>query len=78
MNLVTRKFTIQDGSTIRFNGDVMNTDLNVHGLYTTKASLSNLLADGSAGNRRTVNCGITITGRLSNPEMTHRHRWMQP
>ena len=69
MNLVTRKFTIQDGSTIRFNGDVMNTDLNVHGLYTTKASLSNLLADGSAGNRRTVNCGITITGRLSNPEM---------
>lgn len=69
MNLVTRKFTIQDGSTIRFNGDVMNTDLNVHGLYTTKASLSNLLADGSAGNRRTVNCGITITGRLSNPEV---------
>ncbi len=69
MNLVTRKFTIQDGSTIRFNGDVMSTDLNVHGLYTTKASLSNLLADGSAGNRRTVNCGINITGRLSNPEV---------
>ena len=70
MNLVTRKFTIQDGSTIRFNGDVMNTDLNVHGLYTTKASLSNLLADGSASNRRTVNCGITITGKLSNPEVS--------
>ncbi len=70
MNLVTRKFSIQDGSTIRFNGDVMNTDLNVTGLYTTKASLSNLLADGSAGSRRTVNCGIHITGRLSNPEVS--------
>ena len=70
MNLVTRKFTIQDGSTIRFNGDVMNTDLNVTGLYTTKANLSTLLADGNAGNRRTVNCGIHITGKLSNPEVS--------
>ena len=70
MNLVSRKFTIQDGSTIRFNGDIWDTDLDVKGLYTTKASLSNLIADGSAGNRRTVNCGIDITGRLSNPEVS--------
>ena len=69
MKLVSRKFTIQDGSTIRFNGDVMNTDLDVYGLYTTKASLAALIADESAMSRRTVNCGIHITGRLSNPEV---------
>ena len=70
MNLVTRKFTIQDGSTIRFNGDVWDTDLKVRGLYVTKASLANLIADETATSRRTVNCYIDITGRLSNPEVT--------
>lgn len=70
MNLVTRKFAIQDGSTIRFNGDVWDTDLNVRGLYATKASLANLIADETATSRRTVNCYIDISGRLSNPEVT--------
>ncbi len=69
MNLVSRDFTIQDGSSVRFNGDVMNTDLNVNGLYVTKASLYNLTADESATSRRTVNCGISITGKLRNPEL---------
>ena len=69
MNLVSRDFEIQDGSSVRFNGDVMNTDLNVSGLYVTKASLYNLTADESATSRRTVNCGIHITGKLRNPEL---------
>ncbi len=69
MSLVSRDFTIQDGSSVRFNGDVMDTDLNVHGLYVTKASLYNLTADESASTRRTVNCGIDITGKLRNPEL---------
>ena len=69
MNLVSRDFTIQDGSSVRFNGDVMDTDLNVQGLYVTKASLYNLTADESATTRRTVNCGIDITGKLRNPEL---------
>ena len=69
MNLVSRDFTIQDGSSVRFNGEVMNTDLNVNGLYVTKASLYNLTADESATSRRTVNCGISITGKLSNPQL---------
>ena len=69
MSLVSRDFTIQDGSSVRFNGDVMDTDLNVKGLYVTKASLYNLTADESATTRRTVNCGIDITGKLRNPEL---------
>ncbi len=69
MNLVKRDFTIQDGSTVRFNGDVWDTDLNVKGLYITKASLSNLIASDAALTRRTVNCGINITGKMRNPEL---------
>ena len=67
MNLVTRDFNIQEGSSIRFNGEVMNTDLDVHGRYVTKANLSTLLSDESSSSRRTVNCGIDITGKLSDP-----------
>ena len=74
MNLVSRDFTIQDGSSVRFNGPVNETDLNVKGLYITKASLDNLItsdsAESSSGSgRRTVNCGIDISGKLSNPEV---------
>lgn len=68
MNLVSRDFELRDGSTIRFNGDIMNSDLDIDGLYTTKTSLSNLLAD-STSTRRTVNCGIHITDKLRNPKI---------
>ena len=73
MNIVNRDFTIQDGSSVRFNGPVNETDLNVKGLYVTKASLANLVpsesSDAAGSGRRTVNCGIDITGKLSNPEL---------
>ena len=75
LNLVSRNFTIQDGSSIRFNGDIWDTDLNVMGRYTTKANLSNLLTsydeESSAGvsSRHTVYCGINISGKIRNPEV---------
>ena len=76
LNLVTRKFSIQEGSTVRFNGEVMDTDLDVKGIYVTKASLSNLLPSyydtdksTSSSSRRTVNCGINISGKMRNPEV---------
>ena len=69
LNLVSRDFTIQEGSSVHFNGDMWDTDLNVNGLYTTKASLANLIADENAVTRRTVNCGISITDKLRNPQI---------
>ena len=68
-SLVNRDFTIRDGSAVRFNGDIMNTDLDVDGVYTTKAPLSNLIADSTSVSRRTVECGIHITEKLSEPQV---------
>ena len=68
MNLVSRDFALENGSSIRFNGDIMDSDLDINGLYVTKTSLSNLLAD-STSTRRTVNCGIHITDKLRNPKI---------
>ena len=70
MGLVSRDFSIQDGSSVRFNGDVWDTDLNVDGIYSTKTSLASLISDENATNRRTVNCMINLSEKLRNPRMS--------
>ena len=71
LDLVTRDFSIRDGSSIRFNGDVMDSDLNVTGVYSTKAALSTLLSSSASadGVRRQVDCIINITDKLRNPQI---------
>lgn len=70
LGIVNKTFEIIDGSNIHFNGDIMQSSLDIDAVYKCKATLSNLLSDlNSVDNRREVNCGIEITGRLSNPEI---------
>ena len=50
----------------------MESELDVTGVYTTKADISNLLSSSVAGegsSRRTVNCKIGITDKLRNPQV---------
>ena len=71
MGLVSRDFVIQDGSSIRFNGDIMESSLDINALYKTKASLSTLIADTtSVANRRNVECGISISDKIINPRLS--------
>ena len=71
IGLVSRDFEIQDGSSVRFNGDIMESTLDIDAIYKTKASLSTLIADTtSVANRRTVECGINITEKISNPRLS--------
>jgi len=71
MGLVGRDFTIQDGSSIRFNGDIMESTLDINAVYRTKASISTLISDTtSVANRRIVDCGISIKDKLSNPQLS--------
>jgi hypothetical protein len=70
LGLVSREFNIQNGSSISFSGDIMQSSLDIDAIYNTKASLSTLLADeSSVGTRRNVECGIKITEKLSNPSL---------
>ena len=71
LGVATRDFDIKDGSTIKFNGDVMDSDLDIKAVYTTKASLSGLIADTtSVGSRRTVECTLSIYDKLRNPQLS--------
>ena len=71
MGLVGRDFTIQDGSSIRFSGDIMESTLDINAIYKTKASISTLISDTtSVANRRLVDCGISIKDKLKNPQLS--------
>ena len=71
LNIARRDFNIQDGSTVKFNGDIMDSDLNINALYRTKASIGTLIADTtSVSSRRTVECGIGITDKIRNPRIS--------
>ncbi|MBR6415640.1 MAG: translocation/assembly module TamB domain-containing protein [Bacteroidales bacterium] len=70
MGIAKRDFEIQDGSTIHFSGDVMDSDLDINGIYRTKASIGTLISDTTSTSRRTIDCGIAITGKLSSPEVS--------
>lgn len=71
MDIAKRDFTISDGSSVRFNGDVMDSDLNINGIYSTKASVATLIADTTTvAARRLVNCGIGVSGKLREPKLS--------
>ncbi len=69
MDIAEKDFSIQDGSSIKFNGDIQDSDLDITALYSTKASLSSLIADStSVSTRRTVDCGIRVYDKLKDPQ----------
>ncbi|PKP06241.1 MAG: hypothetical protein CVU10_01360 [Bacteroidetes bacterium HGW-Bacteroidetes-5] len=68
---IERDFTVQEGGSIGFNGDIMKTNLNLTANYKTKASVNTLIADtSSVANRRTVDCQINMSGPLMNPRLS--------
>lgn len=68
--VANKEFSVLDGSSIKFNGDIMDSDLNLDARYNVKTSLSSLIADTtSVSTRRNVECGISITDKLRNPKL---------
>ena len=68
--IVSKNFNIENGSSIKFGGDVMNSELDINATYTLRTSINRLLADtSSVATRRTVNCGIRISDKLSSPKV---------
>ena len=70
MNIASKDFTVLDGSSIKFNGDIMDSDLSITARYSLRTSLASLIADTtSVSTRRNVNCELAISGKLRNPEL---------
>ncbi len=68
--LLERDFSIEESSSVRFNGDILESELDITATYKLKTSLSTLISDTlSVNTRRTVECGIQISDRLRNPRI---------
>jgi len=72
-NVINKKFDIQRGGTIEWNGDPEVATVNLNAIYRLKASLSELFATTQENTGYTqripVMCKINLTKNLSNPEI---------
>lgn len=69
LGIAKKDFAIQEGSTVRFSGDIMDSDLDINAVYRTKASIGTLIADTTSTARRTVECGIAISDKIRSPQI---------
>jgi len=73
-NVINKKFEIQRGGTIQWNGDPMDATVNLNAIYHLKASLSELFASNVYENkdfaqRLPVLCKINLSNSLNNPDI---------
>ncbi|MBQ9661019.1 MAG: translocation/assembly module TamB domain-containing protein [Bacteroidales bacterium] len=66
--LLSKGFSIQRGSSVKFGGDIMNTELNITANYELRTALDALVGMETSS-RRQVLCGINITDRLRAPQL---------
>lgn len=65
---MSKTFSVERGSSVKFGGDIMNTELDITATYGLRTSLDPLLSSGS-NTRRQVNCLINVTDRLRAPQV---------
>ena len=73
-NVINKKFEIQRGGTIQWNGDPTNATIDLNAIYRLRASLSELLEDQpdnpvNYDQRIPVMCKIALSRNLSNPDI---------
>jgi len=68
--IFSKDFEIQNGSSIKFGGDILNSELDLNAIYSLHTSLNAIVTDSSSiATRRLVECGIGISGGLRDPQI---------
>lgn len=72
-NLINKRFTIQQGSYLSWNGDPVDAEIEMNAIYKLKASLSSLFGDTTQTYKRRipVDCNIHLSGKLLKPEIQY-------
>ncbi|MFO7852851.1 MAG: translocation/assembly module TamB domain-containing protein [Bacteroidota bacterium] len=66
-NIFNKRFIVEEGGTISWNGDIMDANIDVKAIYKLKASLEDLFQDEAYAERIPVECHLNISGQLANP-----------
>ncbi len=77
-NLINKRFKINQGGTIRWNGDPYNAQINLEAIYTTRAQLSTLkdpnssldITDPKLNSRTPVEVYLKMKGELMQPDLS--------
>ena len=67
--ILSKTFSVQRGSSVRFGGDIMNTQLDITANYNLRTTLDALVGGDTMASRRQVNCAIHVSDRLSAPKI---------
>ncbi|WP_188459613.1 translocation/assembly module TamB domain-containing protein [Psychroflexus planctonicus] len=81
-NLVSRKFQIAEGSSIKWSGDPLNADLDIRAIYNIKTSASSLMASQTSSASSNVqnqyrqqlpfNVYLDVGGEINAPELNFK------
>lgn len=66
-DVFARRFTIQEGGSLIWDGNPINAQLNIPAIYRTRASSSGLPDNFSTNNQIPVNVLLNVTGRVLTP-----------
>lgn len=68
-NVINRKFKIEQGGTLTWNGDIYSALVDLNAVYTLRTSISDLLPTTTQGDTRRipVDCRINLSKKLFNP-----------
>jgi hypothetical protein len=72
LNILNKKFTIEKGGLITWNGDPSDALINIKALYATQPSLYDLMGESNSSNFKSfvpVECVLHISNKLTNPNI---------
>ena len=71
-NFITKKFDIQKGSNIKWNGNVYKAIIDIEAVYKQRASVRPIYPADSSGKRYPVECKLFMKNKLEIPDITYR------
>lgn len=66
-NILNKRFVVDQGGTISWNGPVDDAEINLKAIYKTKASLYDIMPEDWLKERIPVECYLILSGKLLNP-----------
>ena len=70
-NLLNKKFIINQGGSIVFNGSPLDATIDITAVYKTRASLYNLFLDQEYKKRIPIECQLFLSNKLLNPSIRY-------
>ncbi len=72
-DILNKRFAVEEGGTVAWNGAIEDATLNIRALYRTKASLSEIFGEEEFSELKVklpVECILSLSGRLLNPDIS--------